>query len=260
MKILKDEGDEMNHIIINDIVIGKGKPKICIPIVGKTEEVIYSEAEQLKVLPVDLVEWRVDYFEEPRDIEKILHVLSGLKYILGDIPLIFTIRTKVEGGETAYYPEVYKAIIRAVIQTGLVELVDVELSKGDEVMREIVKEAQREDCYVIASSHDFEKTPSKEEIIARLMHMQNLGADILKMAVMPQNGKDVITLLDATREMVEEIATKPVVTMSMSKVGCLSRISGEVFGSAITFGVGEHASAPGQIKAKDLAYILDILH
>ena len=90
--------------------------------------------------------------------------------------------------------------------------------------------------------------------------MQECGADIVKIAVMPQSKKDVLTLLLATEEMVREHAKCPVFTMSMSEVGVVSRICGEAFGSALTFGAVKKASAPGQLGAEELRMVLKILH
>ena len=84
--------------------------------------------------------------------------------------------------------------------------------------------------------------------------MQECGADIVKIAVMPQSKKDVLTLLLATEEMVREHAKCPVVTMSMSEVGVVSRICGEAFGAV------KKASAPGQLGAEELRMVLKILH
>ena len=48
--------------------------------------------------------------------------------------------------------------------------------------------------------------------------------------------------------------------MSMAKAGVISRLAGEVFGSAATFGAVKKASAPGQISVNDLRTVLTILH
>ena len=90
----------------------------------------------------------------------------------------------------------------------------------------------------------------------RLRKMQELGADIPKIAVMPQSAKDVLTLLSATDEMVTKYADRPIITMSMAGTGLLSRLCGEVFGSAITFGAAKKASAPGQMEVNDLSAVL----
>ena len=87
-----------------------------------------------------------------------------------------------------------------------------------------------------------------------------MGADIAKIAVMPQSRKDVLTLLSATEEMTSEYAKIPVITMSMGGLGAISRICGEVFGSAVTFGAVSRESAPGQLGAEELDMALSILH
>ncbi|MCD8369221.1 MAG: type I 3-dehydroquinate dehydratase, partial [Clostridiales bacterium] len=65
---------------------------------------------------------------------------------------------------------------------------------------------------------------------------------------------------EATREMSEEYADRPIITMSMSGTGLVSRLCGEVFGSALTFGAVGKTSAPGQIDASELHTILTTIH
>ena len=89
--------------------------------------------------------------------------------------------------------------------------------------------------------------------------MQELGCDLAKYAVMPQCERDVLTLLDATLTMKEHYPDTPVITMSMGPLGAVSRISGELFGSALTFGTAGTASAPGQLPARTLSAFLQQL-
>ena len=90
--------------------------------------------------------------------------------------------------------------------------------------------------------------------------MQDLDADIPKIAVSASEQEDVLTLLAATEEMVSEYADRPIITMSMAGTGLISRLCGEVFGSALTFGAVGKASAPGQMNAADLSEILTLIH
>ena len=113
---------------------------------------------------------------------------------------------------------------------------------------------------VIVSNHDFDKTPDKDEILERLIKMQKLGADIPKIAVMPTCKKDVITLLAATEEMATNHCDTPIITMSMGSMGLISRLCGEAFGSALTFGAIGKTSAPGQMNVEDLSKILSLIH
>ncbi len=250
----------MNPVVVRNVKIGEGIPKICVPIVGVTKEDIVNEAKTFKDIPADVVEWRVDWFEHVFDIEKVKEVLVELRAALEDTPLLFTFRTSKEGGEKAIEPQAYAALNKAAAATGNVDLVDVEAFTGDEVVKDIIEAAHKAGVKVVASNHDFDKTPEQADIVGRLCKMQELGADIPKIAVMPQSKKDVITLLAATEEMVREHADRPIITMSMAGTGVISRLCGEVFGSALTFGAAKKASAPGQMGVNDLETVLNLLH
>ena len=250
----------MKPVKVTNIVIGEGMPKICVPIVGVTKEAILNEARAITKLPADVVEWRIDWFENVFDFAALEDVLKDLRAVLGDMPILMTFRTSKEGGEKAIEDEVYADINIRAAQTGYVDLVDVEVFTGDEIVKKIIDGAHASGVKVVASNHDFFKTPDKDDIVGRLRKMQDLGADIPKIAVMPQNKKDVLTLLAATEEMANEYADRPIITMSMAGTGVISRLAGEVFGSALTFGAAAKASAPGQMGVTDLKQILTLLH
>ncbi len=250
----------MNPIMIRDVAIGEGIPKICVPIVGKTREEIVKAAEEIRTLPVDVVEWRADWYEEIFEADVVLDILQELRRILGELPLLFTFRTKKEGGEKEIDEKNYRTLNQLAAESGLADLIDVEVFSGDEVVNDLVRTAHENGVKVIGSNHDFGKTPSKEEIIRRLQKMQELDVDLPKIAVMPKKKEDVLTLLVATEEMNRKYADRPIITMSMAGDGVISRLCGEVFGSALTFGAAGQASAPGQIGVKELRQILTILH
>lgn len=250
----------MNTVKVRNIEIGAGIPKICVPIVGVTKEEIITEAKTFDSIPVDVVEWRVDWFENVFEFDKVEDVLKDLREALGDTPILFTFRTSKEGGEKAIEPEPYKELNIKAAQSGYVDLVDVEVFTGDDIVKEIVKNAHACGVKVVASNHDFDKTPEKDEIVKRLRKMQELDADIPKIAVMPNCKKDVLTLLSATEEMYTEYADRPIITMSMAGTGVISRLCGEVFGSALTFGAAKKASALGQMGVEDLKIVLELLH
>jgi 3-dehydroquinate dehydratase-1 len=249
-----------NYVEVRGVKIGEGIPKICVPIVGKTKEEILSAARSFADVKVDVVEWRVDWFEGVFDFAKVEDVLKDLRPALGETPLLFTFRTSKEGGERAIEADAYATLNKNVAATGLVDLVDVEVFTGDEVVKDIIAAAHASGVKVVASNHDFDKTPDKDDIVGRLRKMQELGADIPKIAVMPQNKKDVLTLLTATEEMATDYADRPIITMSMAGTGLISRLCGEVFGSALTFGAVGKASAPGQMNAADLNTVLNLIH
>lgn len=249
-----------NIVRVKNIKLGEGMPKICVPLVGKTNEEILEEAKFLKNVKFDLIEWRVDHYENVEDLEKVKEIVKALRDEVKEAVILFTFRSKKEGGEREVSDEYYAELNKVVAQTKLVDLIDVELFTGDEIVKDIVKTAHENDVKVVMSNHDFFKTPAKEEIINRLCKMQDLGADLPKIAVMPNTSEDVITLLAATEEMSTKYANKPIITMSMGSLGLVSRLAGETFGSALTFGAAKAISAPGQISVDKLATILEVIH
>lgn len=247
-------------VSVRNLILGEGMPKICVPLVGKTREEILEGAKELNNIKFDLVEWRVDHYVDVLDLEKVKETLVELRKVLNDTPILFTFRSLKEGGEKEVSVEYYAKLNKEISATKNADLIDVELFTGDEVVKEIVEYAKENGVKVVMSNHDFFKTPSKEEIVSRLCKMQDLGADLPKIAVMPQTTTDVLTLLCATDEMVKKFAKTPIITMSMAGLGVISRLAGETFGSALTFGAAKEASAPGQVSVDKLSKILEVLH
>jgi len=250
----------METVQIRNLKIGEGMPKICAPIAGISREEIISEAKLLCSHPVDIAEWRADWFEDISDIDNVREVLKELRLALAEIPLLFTFRTAQEGGEQAISLQNYVTLNKMVIETKMADLIDIELSTGEDRVTDLIRCAHAHDVKVIVSNHDFQKTPVKKELVERLCKMNKLGADIPKIAVMPKNRKDVLTLLSATEEASEKLEHSPVITMSMGELGVISRICGETFGSSVTFGAVKKASAPGQMDVNALAEVLEIIH
>jgi len=250
----------MKTVWLRKLEVGAGMPKVIVPIVGRTREDILAQAAKLENLPLDAVEWRADFYEDVLDIPRVLDTLSALRKALGDTPLLFTFRTKKEGGERDIAPEDYCALNIAAARSGEADGVDVEIFSGDETVRRIIDAVHAAGKVVVGSSHDHSSTPPCEELISRLRRAQDLGADLPKLAVMPQSRADVLTLLAATEEMSRRWADRPIITMSMAGDGVVSRLCGEVFGSAMTFGAAGQVSAPGQLPVEELRCVLDILH
>lgn len=249
----------MQNLTIKNLTIGLGLPKICVPIVATTREEILKSLENYNRKEIDLLEWRIDFMTNIHDVAALISIAKEITAALPDKPLLVTFRSKKEGGEQELSLSEYLALNQAFAKQKAADLVDIELfcDKDPKHLASVVSEIKATGTKVIFSNHDFEKTPSKSTIVDRLRNMQELGGDIAKIAVMPTSAEDVLTLLSATREMTEEYATIPVVTMSMGQLGVISRICGSTFGSTITFGALGQTSAPGQIPVDKL---YDTLH
>ena len=250
----------MGTVMMGKQEIGAGMPKVIVPIVAKDAAGIEAKGKELTAYTMDVVEWRVDFYEDVFDIEKTVETGKKLRAALGDTPILFTFRTKKEGGEKEIDMDTYTALNKAMAESGYVDAIDVEIFSGDDVVKTNIDNIHAAGKVVVGSNHDFFKTPDKEDLICRLKKMQDMGADIPKIAVMPQSIADVLTLQAATDEFAHEIADRPIITMSMGPKGVITRIAGELFGSSMTFGAVGQVSAPGQIPVEKLQAAMAILH
>ncbi len=248
----------MKTVQVKNVTFNEGAPKICVPLVGKTETEILDEVNFLSSVDFDLAEFRVDHYESVEDFSKVLSLLKKIRESYNK-PLLFTFRTAKEGGVHEMPEEKYFALNKAAIESGAIDLVDVELFSTPEEIINLVKLAKKYNVKVVMSNHDFFKTPAKDEIVSRLIKMQEYDADITKIAVMPQCEEDVLTLLSATLDMKRNKGDRPCITMSMASLGVISRLSGELFGSCMTFAAARQVSAPGQVSVKDVRNILNLL-
>lgn len=238
-------------------VFGQGAVKICVPIVDRSREKIWEKAEEIAALPADLAEWRADFYEGASRTEEVRTTLRGLKERLGGKALLFTVRTRREGGSLSLSFEEYARLLQAAASAGA-DLVDVEVFFEEKRSGELIRALQEAGARVLASNHDFERTLPVEEMSRRLRRMEELGADAAKLAVMPADRQDVLNLLQATLEADTELSI-PVVTMSMGKLGLVSRICGGLTGSAMTFASAGTASAPGQIPVDSMAALFRLM-
>ncbi|MBQ9984132.1 MAG: type I 3-dehydroquinate dehydratase [Lachnospiraceae bacterium] len=247
-------------LVVKGVQFGADVPKICVPIVERNRETILAYAEKALEQKPDLLELRIDWYESLYNVESVISLLKDVRETIGETILLFTIRTKQEGGEADITVEEYETLCARVCESGLVDFIDVEAFMEDGLLERMCKVAHDNGIYVIASNHDFEKTPEESEIVRRLTYMEKQGADIPKIAVMPTKERDVLMLLSATLGYKEQDGSKPVITMSMGKMGVVSRLCGEIFGSAVTFATAGKVSAPGQIAIEEMKSIFNVLH
>ena len=108
----------MKTVMLRNVEVGCGKPKVIVPIVAATAQGILEKAREFRAHALDVVEWRVDFYEDVFQLPKVLSALKGLREILGETPILFTFRTRKEGGEKEIDMEAYTALNTAVAQSG----------------------------------------------------------------------------------------------------------------------------------------------
>ncbi len=218
--------------------------KVCVPIMGKTKAEVIVQAVKVAEMKPDIVEFRADYLEDIKK-ENVVCIVEDIKKIIDDIELIFTFRTKNEGGEREISDLEYKELCNAA--AGYCEFVDVEIIGHLDIANKMIEGIQEKGAKVIGSNHHFDKTPENIKLTEVMTTMEKAGADICKIAVMPKDRSDVERFMEISKQLCE-IITVPIITMSMGELGSVTRVCTDKTGSCVTFAAGIQASAPGQIN------------
>jgi 3-dehydroquinate dehydratase-1 len=231
-------------------------PLICTPIVSKTRAALLDELATVVVKRPDLIEWRVDFFDDIGNTDAVIDAARRIKTAAGAIPITFTCRSINEGGERIVLSEAETVkLYVAVCASRGVDIIDYELSNLTSNLERIRKASRDNDVSMIMSYHNFQFTPDPAVLSAKFIDAEQLGADIAKLAVMPRTPEDVLTLLGVTWR-ASETSGIPLIGLSMGAIGSLSRMVGGIFGSAVTYAVGKASSAPGMIPIEELRTVL----
>ncbi|QWW19009.1 type I 3-dehydroquinate dehydratase [Schaalia sp. 19OD2882] len=241
------------------------RTRIIIPLTGCDEDALRAEVAALAAHPHDLVEWRVDHFralEAPpstraagaRQCAGRPQVMAALDLLLGavDVPLLATVRTRDEGGAADLDDAAYHDLVGHLASRA--DLVDVEIQRPDSAG--LIARAKAVGALVVASFHDFTRTPPADTLDALVAQMSAADADILKFAVNCQDAEDLRTVLAAQKRAALN-HLRPVIGIGMGAHGAPSRVAGIRAHSAATFATAGAASAPGQLSARETRAALD---
>lgn len=210
-----------------------------------------EEAQALdatRYLDADIIEWRADYLPK----EAILQVAPAIFEKFAGRELVFTLRTRSEGGEIDLSPEEYIHLIKEVAQFYQPDYIDFEYYSYKDVFEEMLDFPN-----LVLSYHNFQETP--ENMMEILSELTILNPKLVKVAVMAHMEQDVLDLMNYTRGFKTLNPEQEYVTISMGKVGKVSRITADVTGSSWSFASLDEVSAPGQISLASMKKIREIL-
>lgn len=251
-----------------DLKLGEGAPMIIVPVMEKSIPASIEAMRAAARAGADIVEWRFDAVldalknaEEAGQLGEVLgEELHKVAEALPDTPLLLTMRSKAQGGLVDAVGFQYAALVSMLASNEAGSLVDIELTAGLRHVRKLIALAHKNGKLAVISQHDFAKTPDTQDMVATLIRMRELGADVCKLAVMANSPADAARLMEATAIARDRIDGASLLTMAMGLHGAITRLSGEAFGSCATFASLEQASAPGQMSLDATRNAIDALH
>ena len=202
-----------------------------------------------RYVDADIIEWRADFL--PKD--EILQVAPAIFEKFAGRELLFTLRTRAEGGEIDLSAQEYVQVIKDVTQLYQPEYVDFEYFGNKDVFDQMLDFPN-----LVLSYHNFQETP--ENMMEILSELTSLNPKVVKVSVMAHTEQDVLDLMNFTRGFKTLNPEQEYVTISMGKVGKVSRITSDITGSSWSFASLDVASAPGQISLSNMKKIREILN
>ncbi len=248
-----------NPIDVKGIRFGDGRPVVCVPVVERDRDAVAAKIRELTEKKVPMIEWRADCLDGIGQPEELRGVLKEITPYVSDTVMLFTIRSKNQGGSADLGEKTLLYLDEVVAKSGVFDFIDLELFELERPEREI-RRLQQMGTRVIVSHHDFRSTPDDTVLHLLMEQLAISGGDIAKLAVMPDSAEDVIRLLKLANDTRLTYPELPIVAIAMGELGVISRVAGETFGSCISFGADGEGSAPGQLQFDTLASILDALH
>ena len=205
--------------------------------------------DAMRYIDADIIEWRADFLPK----EAILQVAPAIFEKFAGRELLFTLRTRAEGGEIDLSSEEYVQIIKDVAQLYQPEYIDFEYFSHKDVFEEMLDFPN-----LVLSYHNFQETP--DNMMEILSELTSLTPKVVKVSVMAHTEQDVLDLMNFTRGFKTLNPEQEYVTISMGKVGKVSRITSDVTGSSWSFASLDAVSAPGQISLSNMVKIREILN
>ena len=205
--------------------------------------------DAMRYIDADIIEWRADFLPK----EAILQVAPAIFEKFAGRELLFTLRTRAEGGEIDLDSAEYVQIIKDVAQLYQPEYIDFEYFSHKDVFEEMLDFPN-----LVLSYQNFQETP--ENMMEILSELTSLTPKVVKVSVMAHTEQDVLDLMNFTRGFKTLNPEQEYVTISMGKVGKVSRITSDVTGSSWSFASLDEASAPGQISLSSMKKIREILN
>src|SRR3990167_8048555 len=158
----------------------------------------------------DLLELRIDCFKR-RDTLYIQKTIKDIKAV--NLPVIATIRSKAEGGKVAISDNDRLGLFETILH--FVDAVDIELSSS-KILKDIINQAHRFNKKVLVSYHNFKNTPEQKKLERIVKDCKRAGGDIVKVATLARNKKDIARLALTTA------SHNGIITIAMGKPGTLS--------------------------------------
>lgn len=197
----------------------------------------------------DIIEWRADFLDK----NDILPVAPAIFEKFAGREILFTLRTRPEGGQIDLSGDEYVSIIHDINTIYHPDYIDYEYFSHKVEFEQMMNYSN-----LCLSYHNFQETP--ENMMEIMSELTSFTPKLVKVSVMAHTEQDVLDLMNYTRGFKTLNPEQEFVTISMGKIGRISRIAADLTGSVWSYASVGEESAPGQISLTSMHKIREILN
>jgi 3-dehydroquinate dehydratase-1 len=214
--------------------------RVCVSVPPKTVGEAFDLIQKSEAQNADLIEVRLDSLTVH---DRIADIPSRSK-----TPLIATIKSVEQHGKFSGTETERQKILVDAAKNGFT-YVDMDLGISNRT--ELISSLHSAGAKVIVSFHDFDKTPTVEQLNEILDKEVALGADVCKIITTARTVKDNLTTLNFVSEASKKAK---IVCFAMGELGKQSRLVSPVFGAFFTFACldEKRKTAKGQLTIKEM--------
>lgn len=219
--------------------------KICVSLMVEQSDRVLEAMFKAEEVGADLLEWRLDVTDDP-DVAGVLRQAP--------LPVIATVRSIDQGGRfTGSKAERLRLLLQAA-ENGCSYL-DWEFRRGAALPAELSRIKNR----LILSYHNFQGTPSDEELSSLFQQMAETGAEVLKIVTRARKKEDNLAILSLVGR--GRRHGQKVVAFCLGPLGRISRVACLLVGGAFTYAALETGAeaAPGQLTISEIRQALELL-
>jgi len=249
----------MKTVVIGSMTLGTGLPKIGVSLTGSTRSALLGQAAQVLTSVAQVVEWRLDTYQELDNRAELINTAAQLRQVLGTIPVIATLRPATAGGQTQLDTATYYQTYQTLVSNRAVDAVDIALSMVNAAdFMTLTKQMRTDQIRLILSQTTTTKTPAEADLLATYQAMAAAGADIARITITAHTALEVLRLMTATAQAQQTLAL-PLIATAKGSLGRYSSVSGQLFGSTVTFGQVGHGDGRGSLPVSQLKQTLQTL-
>lgn len=133
-----------------EITFDDGFQAVTLINMGKTEAEILNLTKEIAAQHPQMMQWRMDCFEDVTKMNHLLELAPKIKAELQDIPLLVTFRSQKQGGMTELDSEdAYLNLIKIAIDFKLGDAIDIEIDHTPDRVQALIQDAYENGLKVV---------------------------------------------------------------------------------------------------------------